>query len=176
MGRTRFRFGEGGKPHFLTAATVEWVTVFGMPGIADIVIQGLRFAREQRGMKIFAYAIMENHMHLVAQANNLPEIFRRFKSHSARQAIDALKERNHPALARMRFAKKSHKRESEYQFWQEDHRPRALGTPQEMRDAVNYVHMNPVKRGYVDLPEHWRYSSAREYAGEEGLVGVDEWE
>lgn len=32
-----------------------------------------------------------------------------------------------------------------------------------------------VKRGYVDRPEHWRYSSARVYLGQPGLIGVDPW-
>jgi hypothetical protein len=31
---------------------------------------------------------------------------------------------------------------------------------------------NPVKRGYVDLPEHWRYSSARAYMGQDSLLPV----
>jgi hypothetical protein len=34
------------------------------------------------------------------------------------------------------------------------------------------MHYNPVKRGYVDDPLHWRYSSARNYAGLEGLFPV----
>jgi hypothetical protein len=29
-----------------------------------------------------------------------------------------------------------------------------------------------VKRGYVDKPEHWRYSSGRDYIGLKGLVAV----
>ena len=33
-----------------------------------------------------------------------------------------------------------------------------------MRQKLDYIHHNPVKRGYVDQPEHWRYSSARNYA------------
>ena len=37
-------------------------------------------------------------------------------------------------------------------------------------------HLNPVKRGYVDTPEHWRYSSARNYAGLEGLIEIDRWD
>ncbi len=41
-----------------------------------------------------------------------------------------------------------------------------------MRQKVNYIHENPVKRGYVELPEHWRYSSARNYAGQGGLLDV----
>jgi len=37
---------------------------------------------------------------------------------------------------------------------------------------IEYVHQNPVRRDYVDEPTHWRYSSARNYAGEPGLVPV----
>jgi hypothetical protein len=44
-----------------------------------------------------------------------------------------------------------------------------------MREKLDYIHQNPVKRGYVDEPEHWRYSSARDYAGRKGLVEVDTW-
>jgi len=41
-----------------------------------------------------------------------------------------------------------------------------------MRQKLDYIHHNPVKCGYVDQPEHWRYSSARNYAGQEGLIEV----
>jgi hypothetical protein len=37
---------------------------------------------------------------------------------------------------------------------------------------VEYIHQNPVRRGYADEPEHWRYSSARNYAGMQGLINV----
>ncbi len=41
-----------------------------------------------------------------------------------------------------------------------------------MRHKLDYIHRNPVKRGYVDQPEQWRYSSARNYAGMQGLIEV----
>jgi len=44
-----------------------------------------------------------------------------------------------------------------------------------MRQKLDYIHHNPVKRGYVDLAEHWRYSSARNYAGVEGLIDIQRW-
>jgi len=40
------------------------------------------------------------------------------------------------------------------------------------RQKIEYIHNNPVERGYVDRPEHWRYSSARDYLGQEGLLRV----
>ena len=64
-----------------------------------------------------------------------------------------------------------------------DRRPPAEGVHPEciqgdemMRQKIAYIHNNPVTRGYVDEPEHWRYSSARNYAGIEGLFDVcTEW-
>ena len=41
-----------------------------------------------------------------------------------------------------------------------------------LRDEEGIVIPNPVKRGYVDEPIHWRYSSARNYAGLTGLLEV----
>jgi putative transposase len=42
-----------------------------------------------------------------------------------------------------------------------------------MQQKIEYIHQNPVKRGYVDQAEHWRYSSARDYLGGRGLLPVD---
>ncbi|MCU0833597.1 MAG: hypothetical protein MUC77_04045 [Chromatiaceae bacterium] len=42
-----------------------------------------------------------------------------------------------------------------------------------MRQKLDYVHYNPVKPGAVDLPEHWHWSSARDYAGGSGPIAVD---
>ena len=38
--------------------------------------------------------------------------------------------------------------------------------------AGGHEKSDPVKRGYVDQPEHWRYSSARDYLSESGLLPV----
>ncbi|WP_326498437.1 hypothetical protein [Methylobacter sp. YRD-M1] len=44
-----------------------------------------------------------------------------------------------------------------------------------MREKLEYIHVNPVKCGYEDLPEHWRYSSARNYSGLAGLIDINPW-
>ncbi len=38
---------------------------------------------------------------------------------------------------------------------------------------MEYIHNNPVKKGYVDDPLHWRYSSARNYFGKEGIIEIE---
>jgi hypothetical protein len=65
-----------------------------------------------------------------------------------------------------------HKTESTYQVWKEGNHPQLIESEEVMRQKLDYIHQNPVKRGYVDLPEHWRYSSARDYAGQKGLIEV----
>ncbi len=42
-----------------------------------------------------------------------------------------------------------------------------------MIDKINYIHQNPVKRGYVDEAVHWRYSSTRSHEGIGGLIEVE---
>jgi putative transposase len=42
-----------------------------------------------------------------------------------------------------------------------------------MRQKLEYMHFNPVRRRYVDDPVHWRYSSARTYAGLPALLEVE---
>ena len=44
-----------------------------------------------------------------------------------------------------------------------------------MRQKLGYIHANPVKRGYLNLPQHWRYSSAANYEGLAGLMEMDVW-
>jgi putative transposase len=51
--------------------------------------------------------------------------------------------------------------------------PEWIQNEEMMRQKIEYIHQNPVERGYVDLAEHWRYSSARNYQGMSGLLAID---
>jgi hypothetical protein len=75
-------------------------------------------------------------------------------------------------LHQLEFYKATHKTDRTYQFWQEGSHPELIQGEAMMRQKIEYIHNNPVQRGYVDLPIHWRYSSARNYAGLEGLMEV----
>jgi len=78
-------------------------------------------------------------------------------------------------LEKLHFSKLRHKVDREYQFWQEGSLAELILSDDMMREKLDYIHFNPVKRGYVDKPEHWRYSSARNYAGLEGLIPIVPW-
>ena len=100
-----------------------------------------------------------------------------FKSYTARQIIEYYKQKKSQyVLQQLSFHKKLYKQDRTYQLWQEGSHPQEIQGIEMMRQKVEYIHNNPVKRGWVDLPTDWRYSSARNYAGVEGLLDVEaEW-
>jgi REP element-mobilizing transposase RayT len=160
-------------PYFMTCTVVGWLSVFTRPEAVEIVLDSLRFLQRERELKLFGYVIMENHLHMVASAPELSKVIKDFKSFTARQLIDLLEARSAETILRqLRTQKLPHKRESTYQFWQEGSHTQQIQNEEMMRQKLDYIHYNPVKRGYVDEPEHWRYSSARNYAGRNGLIEV----
>jgi hypothetical protein len=50
--------------------------------------------------------------------------------------------------------------------------PQLIDNREVLKQKLDYIHYNPVKRGYVDNPTDWRYSIARNYAGISGLIPV----
>ncbi len=59
------------------------------------------------------------------------------------------------------------------QLWQQHCQPIELWSPKVIDQKVDYVHMNPVVSGFVNEPEHWKYSSAVDYAGGKGILTID---
>ena len=176
MARSRYVILEPDKPHFLTCTVVEWIPVFTRPDAVQILLESWAYLRTNEGLRLFGYVILENHLHFVAQAPRLDKCLSSFKSFTAGRLI-ALLEANKAErlLARLRLAKRAHKRDREYQFWQEGSHTEMIFSEPVMREKLEYIHQNPVKREYVNLPEHWRYSSARDYLGQSGLIEIDSW-
>ena len=54
------------------------------------------------------------------------------------------------------------------ELWQERFFDRALRTVREYHEKVEYIHLNPVRRGLVDNPEGWKWSSWPEFSGVSG--------
>ena len=172
MGRSRYKFVEVDKPHLMTCTVLHWISVFTRPETVCILLDSLSFLINQ-GLKVYGYVILENHIHIIAQSHQMDKDIARFKSFTAKQLISYLSEKNvKKILDQLAFYKKAHKTDRTYQFWQEGVHPELIQNQAMMKQKVEYIHHNPVKRGYVDKAEHWRYSSARNYLGEEGLLNV----
>ncbi len=173
MARSRYKILDNESSHFLTCSIVNWICVFSKPDIAQIVLDSLKYLQQNNRLELYAYVIMENHLHLLASSENLSEEIGDFKSYTARAIIDHLKKENSMFyLEQFKEYKLQHRIDRTYQVWQEGSHPQAIFGMNMLRQKVVYIHQNPVRRGYVDDPEQWRYSSARNYAGMNGLIDV----
>ncbi len=173
MTRTRYRIFEQEYPYFLTNTVVAWLPIFAYPPLVEVVLDSWRFLQRERGVQIFGYVILDNHLHWIATAENLSERVGQFKSFTARRIIDELERRGFSTLLEeLRFFKLRHKISQTHQLWQEGSHPQQIRNDEMMRQKLEYMHNNPLRRGYVDEPIHWRYSSARNYAGMQGLLEV----
>ena len=173
MGRSRYKIVDPELPHFVTCTVLHWIPVFTRPPTVAIVLDSLRFLQNE-GFKLYAYVILENHLHMVVQSQQLDRDMARFKQFTAKSLIIYLQSQGvQSVLDQLAFYKKAHKQDRAYQFWQEGYHSEWIQHEEMMRQKIEYIHHNPVERGYVDKPEHWRYSSARNYAGEEGLIEVE---
>jgi len=115
------------------------------------------------------WTALENHLHLIAQSPDLPVEIGSFKSWSAKRLLDVLQEqRAERILKQLAFYKKAHKTGPCYQDWEEGSHPEQIQDPAMMPQKIEYIHQNPVKRGYFDNPVYWRNCSARSYTGKTG--------
>jgi len=123
---------------------------------------------------IFSYVILENHLHLVAQSDNIAKTMQKFKSYTAYELLKLLQKNNAQTLLKqLSFHKKAHRKESTYQVWEEGFHPKLIQSDSIMKEKIEYIHHNPVKRGYIEEAEHWRYSSAKDYTGIDGILKVE---
>jgi len=173
MTRTRSRIFEDGHPYFMTCTILGWLAVFTRPDTVQIVFDSWDYLKREKDFRLYGYVVLENHLHLIASAPELANAIKSFKMFTARQIIDLLEAHGAKVLlSQLRALKLRHKTESEYQVWEEGSKPKQVGSEAMMLQKLEYIHNNPVKRGYVDDPLHWRYSSAGNYAGRPGLVEV----
>lgn len=172
MGRGRYRFLDQ-QPHFLSCTVVNWLPLFSNPELVQILLDSLTFLHNQHRIAIHGYVIMENHLHLIASSSNLSKEIGTFKSFTARSIVDWLKANNRQHwLSQFAFYKQLHKAGQDYQIWQEGSHPQALLTAEIFQQKLEYVHQNPIRRGYIDDPAHWRYSSYRDYLDQQGLLPI----
>jgi len=173
--RDRYKIIEQDEIYFITSTIVEWLPVFTSDEYFEILINSVKYCAGQKSLKIYAYVILDNHFHLIASAPELTKVISSLKKYSAKLIIKQLKQDNKDwLLNQLAYRKKAYKKASTYQVWQEGIHPVLISNLEIFRQKVEYIHFNPVKRGLVDMTDHWRYSSARNYIHEDhSIIEVD---
>jgi REP element-mobilizing transposase RayT len=168
---TGYQIKEQEALHYLTIQIVKWIDVFTRKAYRDIVIDSLRFCQEKKGLEIYAYVIMSNHIHLLVRSNigRLSDTIREFKSFTAKQILQAVQSNSESRrdwmLNLFEFSAKQHKRNEQYQLWTHENHAEQIYSEAFVRQKIAYIHENPVRAGIVCHSEDYLYSSARNYAG-----------
>ena len=164
--------------YFVSFAVVEWLDVFTRNEYKDIIINSLQYCQKEKGMEVFAWCIMTNHVHLIFRSvkGQKPELllgdFKRFTSKAIVNAIkDNPKEsRKEWILEQLLQAGKKSSNVNKYQFWRHDNKPIELWSNNVIGEKISYIHNNPVDEGLVFYPEDYVYSSTRDYSGVKGIL------
>ena len=140
--------------------------------IGIFFLDSLRFCQGNKGLEIYAWCIMSNHVHLIIGTSQMPMqyILRDLKKYTSVKIIEAIKENQQESrkewlLWMFERAGKKNPNNTNYQFWQQDNHPIELSNNEMMIQKLNYIHQNPVEEGIVLISEAYLYSSAKNYAG-----------
>ncbi len=169
-----------GNLYFLTMTVVDWVDIFTRPVYKHIIVDALKFCQDEKGLKLYAWVLMSNHLHLIAAAaegTNLSDILRDFKGYTSRKIVATIQEEPESRLQwllhRFEFNAKLNPKVRHYKVWQEGNEAKEIYSNDFLDQKLEYLHQNPVRAEWVNEPEHYRYSSASNYVDAEGLLQVE---
>lgn len=156
----KFRNPEG--VYFVSFAVINWLDVFIQNEYKNILVDSLQYCQQEKGLEIFAWCIMPNHMHLIFRSvEKSPELllgdFKRFTSKVVAKAIKENIEDVRKDFLLDQFLKAGSKSSNVkiYQFWQHDNKPIELWSNKVINEKLNYIHRNPVEAGMVCYPEDY---------------------
>ena len=176
---SKYKFRDQDKLYFVSFAVVYWLDVFIRNEYREIILRSLRHCQANKGLEIYGWCIMTSHMHMIigSHGDKMEDIMRDFKTYSSRSIKEVIKgndqeSRREWLLWMMKQAGKRNSNNKDFQFWQQDNHPIELFDNKIMQQKLDYIHNNPVEAGFVEEAEKYLYSSARDYAGEKGLLDV----
>ena len=171
-----YQFQEGVFVYFVTFSITDWLSIFINPETIQIIIESLSFCIDKKHLRINAYVIMPNHIHMIVfdeelNTQRLKQTlmeFRKFTGHQLADYVD-----NHLPSTISAVIHNRNLEDRQRQVWQPGWHSEGIISEEFWEQKLNYIHMNPVKKRFVKYPEHWRYSSAGYWInGEAGDVAV----
>ena len=147
--------------YFLTFTVAQWVDVFSCKDYATIILGSLRHCQQEKGLEIYGWIIMSNHIHLLARCrtgHNMSVFLRDFKKFTAKNIVAAIEA--NPQESRKGWLLWLLRKEGSIEFWQADNHAELVFSKAFFDQNLNYIHQNPVQAGYVHFAEDWAWSSA----------------
>jgi len=166
------RWHGGHDLHFITFSCYQRQPLLASARRRDLFLKVLERVRQRYRWVVMGYVVMPEHVHLLVsepQQGKLAIAMQALKLGFARRVLAEQRRRERcprPDLFEHRLQR----------VWQARYFDFNVRTTKKRVEKLRYLHRNPVKRGLVEAPEQWRWSSFRAYAYQEtGPVGVNEW-
>ena len=164
-------------PYYLTITVTDWQPIFEHENIRKIIIDSLNYLIERKNLVVYAYCIMNNHIHMIADTENpfiLRDVIRDFKKFTSRKITtemsENLNDKNRQFLSRFKIAGENHCKSINFKVWKDGNHAIELYSNKFIRQKLNYIHQNPVKAGYTEKIQDWPFSSAKDYFGEKSVL------
>ncbi|MEP4091042.1 transposase [Reichenbachiella sp.] len=175
----KYKFRNPDGLYFVSFAVVHWIDLLVREEYKIVILDSLKYCQKKKGLEIYAWCLMTSHVHVIIGSTTikLADVLRDFKKHTSKALRHAIV--THPQESRkewmiwmMERAGRKNGNNVNWQLWQQHNHPIELSNNQMMEQRLDYIHHNPVIAGFVNEPEHWRYSSAIDYAGGKGQIDV----
>jgi putative transposase len=160
-----YRIYDQHRPHFITCTVHQWVDVFSRKQYAEIFLDSIRYCQANKGLKVYGWVIMTNHVHLIIGSNTHPlsDIIRDFKKFTATQIVKAIAANDKES--RRKWLLWLFKKDNSIWFWEEGYHGEVIESQAFFESKLQYIHQNPVRAGIVVKAEEYLYSSACDYYG-----------
>jgi len=164
--------------HFITCSCYHRQPQLDTPEHRDLLLSVLEEARQKYRFVVHGYVIMPEHFHLLItepEQGDLSVVMKVLKERFTKK-LRAKSTEGAPLIAS--FAMSGAVRPDPAPVWQKRFYDFNVWTEDKHIEKLRYMHRNPVKRGLVERPEQWKWSSFRSYFfGETGPVRVkfQEW-
>lgn len=169
--KKRRAINEPGHAHFVTCSCWRRWPLLNRDRARRWLIESMERLRTRHSVAIWAYVIMPEHVHVLLMPEmrtyEMRRILASLKAPVSRSARAYLESTGNTVW--LRRLTTSHGRRKVFRFWQPGGGyDRNLSSSRSVREVIDYIHANPVRRGLVDRPTDWIWSSARAHAGLSG--------
>ena len=173
MPRNLKRYHGRGDLHFISFSCYERRGLLGTVGARDVFLKTLEEVRRGCAANVVGYVVMPEHVHLLLSEP---------RKGTLSKLLQVLKQRVSHALRWQREPGSSEESSADFprsldglrRFWQRRYYDFNVYSAQKLREKLDYIHANPVKRGLVVHPKDWPWSSWAFYAtGVQGVVKID---
>ena len=160
-----YNIKDQGAVHYVTFTVHQWADVFTRDMYIDELLNSLRYCQSQKGLEVFAWVIMTNHMHMIIRAKdeNLSDVIRDFKKFTSKAIYKAIIENEKES--RKEWLLKVLNYNGKIWFWEEGYHGEEIFSNEFYDSKVSYLHLNPVRAGIVEKEEDYLNSSAGEFFG-----------